>query len=195
MSLPPLQLMREDHFCTSGAVTIDPSAAIAPGVLLQADPGSQIVIAARVCIGTGTILHAHQGDLAIEAGATLGAGVLIVGSGKIGENACVGAGALIWSSSVESEQVISPGSIIGDSGRQADFWNFPPPSTPSPPTPSPSPPASEPSSSLVANPPRGATPIYGQAAINRLLGSLFPHRQSLNGSSPASSSSDNAESQ
>jgi carbon dioxide concentrating mechanism protein CcmN len=186
MSLPPLPLLCDSHFCVSGTVTIHRSAAIAPGVLLQADPGSQITIAAEVCIGAGTILHAHAGDLAIEAGATLGAGVLIVGSGKIGKNACVGTGVLIWQSSIEPEQVIAAGSIIGDSGRQANE-NLP--------LPAPAAADSVSSSSLTANPPRGAAPIYGQAAVTRLLDSLFPHRQALNGLPPASPSSDHAQSQ
>jgi len=60
-------------------VTIHPSAAIAPGVLLQADPESQIIIAAGVCVGMGTILHAHAGILEVSQEQNIGAGVLIVG--------------------------------------------------------------------------------------------------------------------
>ena len=41
-----------------GNVSIDPSAAIAPGVLLQAEENSRITIGAGVCIGAGTIVHA-----------------------------------------------------------------------------------------------------------------------------------------
>ncbi len=74
----------------SGEVTIDPSAAIAPGVLLQASPNSRIIIGAGACIGLGSILHAYEGTLEVEAGANLGAGVLVVGKGKIGANACIG---------------------------------------------------------------------------------------------------------
>jgi len=77
MHLSPLQPISNSHFYVSGNVTIHPSAAIAPGVLLQADPESQIIIAAGVCVGMGTILHAH-GNL--RSGVKQHwAGVLIVG--------------------------------------------------------------------------------------------------------------------
>jgi len=70
MHLSPLQLI-SNHFYVSGNVTIHPSAAIAPGVLLQADPESQIIIAAGVCVGMGTILHAHAGILEVSQEQTL----------------------------------------------------------------------------------------------------------------------------
>lgn len=117
MRLPPLQFS-DPHFYVSGKVTIHPSAAIAPSVMLQADPDSQLIIAAGVCIGAGSVLHAHQGILLIEAGAALGSGVLILGSGKIGQNACIGAMSTLIDSSIEAHQSIPPGSLIGDSSRQ-----------------------------------------------------------------------------
>ncbi len=49
----------------SGSVTIHPSVAIAPGVLFQTDPESQIIIAAGACIGIGVILHTHKGILEV----------------------------------------------------------------------------------------------------------------------------------
>lgn len=118
MRLPPLPLIRDAHFCVSGHVTIHPSAVIAPSVMLQADPGSHLIIAEGVCIGVGSILHAHQGILEIEAGVTLGRGVLIIGSGKIGANACIGSASTIFNGSVLSGQSIPPGSLIGDGSRQ-----------------------------------------------------------------------------
>jgi len=71
MHLSPLQPISNSHFYVSGNVTIHPSAAIAPGVLLQADPESQIIIAAGVCVGMGTILHAHAGILEVSQEQTL----------------------------------------------------------------------------------------------------------------------------
>lgn len=117
MYSPPLQPLCNPQSYVSGDVTIDPSAVIGPGVLLAAEPNSRIVIAAGVCIGMGTIIHAQEGSLEIESGAVLGAGVLVLGAGKIGANACVGSCTTLLYSSVESKQVISPGSLIGDKSR------------------------------------------------------------------------------
>ena len=120
MSLSPMHLTCNFNSYISGEVTIDPSAAIAPGVILQADPNSQIIIAAGVCIAMGAVLHARDGILEIEAGATIGAGVLLVGRGKIGANACIGSATTILNCSVEPEQVIAPNYLLGDTSRKAD---------------------------------------------------------------------------
>lgn len=117
MYSPPLQPLCNSQSYVSGDVTIDPSAVIGPGVLLTAEPNSRIVIAAGVCIGMGTIIHAQEGSLEVGTGAVLGAGVLVIGAGKIGANACVGSCTTILYSSIESKQVISPGSLIGDKSR------------------------------------------------------------------------------
>ncbi len=131
MHLPPLPSIINSHVIVTGDVSIDKSAAIAPGVILQADPDSRITIAAGVCIGMGAILHAHKGILEIDAGAILGAGVLVVGVGKIGANACIGAATTIWNSSVDSWQVLPAGSMVGETGRKiADNSPPPPPETP-----------------------------------------------------------------
>ncbi len=116
MDISPPQLLNTDVY-VSGDVTIDPSAAIAPGVVLRADPEAQIVIGAGVCIGKEVILHAHQGILEIETGAILGAKVLVVGAGKIGENACIGSETTLLAIAIEPKQVIPPGSLIGDTSR------------------------------------------------------------------------------
>ena len=120
MYLSPLQPISNSHFYVSGNVTIHPNAAIAPGVLLQADPESQIIIAAGVCVGMGAILHAHQGILEVEEGSNIGAGVLIVGKGKIGTNACIGSMTTILNSSVGWGEVVPPASLIGDASRQSE---------------------------------------------------------------------------
>jgi carbon dioxide concentrating mechanism protein CcmN len=117
MSLPLLPPTNETHFTMSGDVTLHPGAAIAPGVVLQADPGSRIIIEAGVCIGMGALLHAYQGQLEIAQGAALGFKVLVVGAGRIGANACIGPGVTIIASSVEDGSVIPAGTIIGDTGR------------------------------------------------------------------------------
>ncbi len=195
MYLPPLHATSNSDFYVSGNVTIHPSAAIAPGVLLQADPESWIIIAAGVCVGMGTILHAHQGSLEVEEGANIGTGVLIVGKGKIGTNACIGSMTTILNSSVGWGEVVSPGSLIGDASRQVSKTQRPEVTTT---------PTSESSSNqqVSENQPldsattpdsetlstqqvpesseRAGAQVYGQANLNRLLSTLLPNRQSLN---------------
>jgi carbon dioxide concentrating mechanism protein CcmN len=115
---PPLQAMHDSQVYISGDVTIDPSAAIAPGALLQASEGSSITIAAGVCIGMGAVLHACDGTLEIQTGASLGAGVLIVGAGIIGPNACIGAQSTLLNTSLEGNMLVLSGSVLGDRSRQ-----------------------------------------------------------------------------
>jgi len=192
MYLPPLHPISNSQFYVSGNVTIDPSAAIAPGVLLQADPESQIIIASGVCIGMGAILHAHAGILEVEQGANLGTGVLIVGKGKIEANACIGSMTTILNSSVGAGKVVPPGSLIGDPSRQvAETQGSESTTTPvfesssnhqvsepsdSPPTPDESVSNQQAPEALEAS----GTQVYGQASLNRLLSTLLPHRQALN---------------
>lgn len=191
MYVPPLRPPPNSYDTyISGEVTIDPSAAIAPGVLLQASPDSQIIIGAGVCIGMGSILHAYEGTLEIEAGANLGAGVLILGKGKIGANACIGSTVTVVDSSIEPQQVVLAGSLIGGIGRQVvaaairvDTINDAAPpveitTNGDAPTPQPSsePPTDESSPVPEQQPPK----VYGQAQLNRMLSTMFPHRQALN---------------
>jgi carbon dioxide concentrating mechanism protein CcmN len=184
-NLPPLPLIRADHYCVSGKVTIHPSAAIAPGVLLQADPDSEIVIANGVCIGAGAILHAYRGMLEIEAGVTLGTGVLIVGSGQIGKNACVGANTLIWNCSLAADQVVAAGSRMGEVEEEVDHQVNQPQVSPSDSSDSFATDSSiSPSPGYLGG---AIVPIYGKAAVNQLITALFPHRQ-MNGSPPPQSS-------
>jgi carbon dioxide concentrating mechanism protein CcmN len=118
MYLPPLQPVSNANIHISGDVKIHPSAVLAPGVILQAAPNSSIVIGAEVCLGMGTILNAYQGCIEIESGAILGAGVLFIGAGKIGTNACVGTATTIFNASVASMAAIAPGSLLGDTSRR-----------------------------------------------------------------------------
>ncbi len=176
---------------------------------MQAEPGSRISIAAGACIGLGVILHAREGTLEIEAGVILGAGVLVVGAGKIGTNACIGAGTTLIDPCIDKMQIMPAGSLIGDTSRQASAeatsaeatsaaptspetpeTTAPPVAPPiEPPSPPQTPPQTAPETatdapeSTAAEPPQpGEMPtiLYGQAHINRLLGTLFPHRQAFN---------------
>jgi carbon dioxide concentrating mechanism protein CcmN len=215
MYLSPLQLSSNSQIYMSGDVVVDEGAAIAPGVILQADPDSRISIAPGACIGMGVILHAREGNLEVGAGAILGAGVLVVGSGTIGANACIGAGTTLINPCIDKMQFLPAGSLIGDTSRKvalepdpesnvpqpdppkfSDPWSSQEPETvsesgvslPQERSPEPEPIAEEQlqpepvaeersSQSEIANVP---TILYGQAHINQLLGTLFPHRQAFN---------------
>ncbi len=117
MSVPPLRLGNNFDSYISGEVIIHPSAAIAPGVILQATPNGKIIIDSGVCIGMGSILQVEQGTLEIGAGANLGAGFLMVGEGKIGEHACIGSATTVFHCSVERGKIVAPGSVLGDTSR------------------------------------------------------------------------------
>jgi carbon dioxide concentrating mechanism protein CcmN len=199
MDLLPLEQGNSPHFYISGNVIVHPSAVIAPSVLLQADPGSQLIIAAGVCVGVGCVLHAHQGTLEIEPGAILGSGVLVVGKGKIGTRACIGSMTTIIDSSIDPKQSIPPGSLIGDTSRKvsleksaeapkvedAEAFASHPVSAGVDSSDSK---ASTPASSTPASAPKSPTQVYGQAYLERILITMFPHRQSLNRPSDPSSS-------
>ncbi len=210
MLLPPLQIPGALHPHISGDVTIDPGAGIAPGVLLLAEPGSQIWIAAGVCIGMGSILHAHHGPLIIEAGVTLGTGVLVVGTGRIGANACVGSATTLVNCTVAPGQVVPPGSLLGDTSRriaaevieastiEASTIEA---TAPVPPEPDPWDVEVEPVATpdLTAPPPATTTvteattteakttttttttTVYGQAHFNQLMVKIFAQRQAAQG--------------
>lgn len=208
MYLSPLQLSSNSQILMSGDVVVNEGAAIAPGAILQAEPGSRISIAAGACIGMGVILHAREGTLEIGAGVILGAGVLVVGAGTIGTHACIGAGTTLINPCIDQMQIMPAGSLIGDTSRQVSAEATPvaptaaptspetpeattPPVAPpiEPPSPAQTPPQTAPETatdapeSTAAEPPQpGETPtiLYGQAHINRLLGTLFPHRQAFN---------------
>jgi carbon dioxide concentrating mechanism protein CcmN len=96
----------------SGDITVGEGAAIAPGVLLQADPDSRIVIGVGVCIGMGSVIHASGGTLTIGEGVMIGAGVLIVGVMAIGDRACIGSATTVFNRNIGSGAMIPPSCLI-----------------------------------------------------------------------------------
>jgi len=120
MYLPALQPVSNSEIYIVGDVEIHPSAVIAAGVILQAAPGSKISIGAGVCIGMGSVINAYQGNIKIESGAILGAGVLIIGHSTIGKNTCLGTATTIFNTSVDSMAILLPGSLIGDTSRKIE---------------------------------------------------------------------------
>jgi len=226
MSVLSLPTISHSQIYVSGDVIIDDTAAIAPGVILQATPNGQIIIKAGACIGMGTVLTANQGTIEIGEGAVLGAGVLVVGSGKIGDHACIGAATTLIDSSVAVREEIAPGTLKGDTSRQESLsspesdnqpsTNHAPPEkngSHPPPQPDWTPPASSTSkadnngspvngqpkastqptaetnnkdqqsppdsSSQQQSPTNTNTTIYGQTHIERLMVTLFPHKENF----------------
>ncbi|MEB3226499.1 MAG: hypothetical protein VKJ86_11925 [Synechococcus sp.] len=101
----------------SGDVRIHPRAVIASGVILQAACGCHVAIAPGACVGAGSIIQAHGGNIEIHGGAIIGAGCLIIGQGAIGENACIGYGSTIFQTSVQAAALLPPNSLVGDTSR------------------------------------------------------------------------------
>jgi carbon dioxide concentrating mechanism protein CcmN len=118
MSVLSLPATGHTEVYVNGDVIIDKTAAIAPGVILQATANGRIVIKAGACIGMGTVLTANQGTIEVGEGAVLGAGVLIVGSGKVGDRACIGSASTLIATSVQEAELVAPGSLLGDTSRQ-----------------------------------------------------------------------------
>jgi len=118
MYLPPLQAVNNADLYQIGDVTVDPSAVIGIGVILQAAPNCRIIIGAGACLGMGTIINACEGTIEIAAGAVLGSGVLMVGQGKVGANASIGAVSTIFNASIEPMKVLAAGSVMGESQAQ-----------------------------------------------------------------------------
>ncbi len=124
MHLPPLQSPSMTHYCTSGDVSIAPDAVIAAGSVLKADSDCAIVIGAGVCLGLGSVLHANDGTITVEAGASLGAGTVIVGHCRIGAQACIGTSTTIYNVSVAPGQLVPPASLLGSMGRSVEATTF-----------------------------------------------------------------------
>lgn len=166
-----------------GTVTIDPSAVIAPGVLIQAEADAQITIGPGVCIGAGSILHAQGGPLDIGVGACLGRDVLVVGWGKIGNNACLGAACTVLQPQVEAGDIVPPAALWGDESRGAEAQiPGPPPASVVTPAPElPAPPAAPTVEMTVAI--KTQNTVSGRAQFDRLKRALFPHSSSHEDSS------------
>jgi carbon dioxide concentrating mechanism protein CcmN len=105
----------------SGDVTVHPTANIGSGVLLHADPGSQLVVGVGACIGAGCILHAHTGTLFIGDGVILGMGTLVFGTTQVGERSCVGADSSLIDVLIAPNTVLPPNSLIDSYSSSAEY--------------------------------------------------------------------------
>lgn len=184
MSLRSLQLhpISTSHYYTSGDVIIQTGVAIAPGVLIQADPDSRVVIKSGACIGIGAILHAHNGVVEIGEGANIGAEALLVGQVQIGAQACVGTATTIFNSNVASGQIIPPGSLIGDTNASAselkatDTVIYPDSPTDSQSLSNETTPQTQEDNSLATGSEQSPEiNVYGQVYVNRMFVRMFPN--------------------
>jgi len=185
-----------------GDIVLDPSAAIAPGSLLLVEPGCQLQIAPGVCIGAGCLIHVFGGDLTLEVGAIVGSAVLLVGSGKIGAKACIGAAATLVNPTVEAGQMILQNSfhgsleldgavdlitpeVLGATDAPENLTIPPETKTNGAMTPE-----EDASANASGQPTRGsegpaiASQVYGLEAFYRLMTMLFPHRDFPSGVAP-----------
>jgi carbon dioxide concentrating mechanism protein CcmN len=182
----------------SGDVTVHPTANIGSGVLLHADPGSQLIIGVGACVGAGCVIHAHTGTLFIGDGVILGMGTLVFGTTQVGERACIGADSSLIDVSIAPNTVVPPNSLIDSYSLSAEYANAHPPenagveevtapvvesidsviSKSSEPSVSPPEPINS-QPSKVSEPPMTLTinaPIYGKAGLERLLATLRNQR-------------------
>ncbi|MEO1519570.1 MAG: hypothetical protein AAFU78_02170 [Cyanobacteria bacterium J06633_2] len=190
MNPPSLQHLNELCFYVSGNVIIHPEACIASDVFLQADPNSQLIIGARTVIGPQSILHVPSGCLSIDCDVTIGTKVLVIGSGTIRENACIGSFSTLFSLiEINAHQVVPPRSLIGDTSRVVHLdelseedhhdVSFSATSTEQSFTASTST-QSEPSSppqTQSANHTMKQTVVYGRASVEKLIQVMFPTKR------------------
>lgn len=198
MNLLPSMPLNDRPTAVSGNVTVHPTAKIATGVLLHADPGSHLIVGAGACIGWGCILHAHQGTLVIGEGAILGMGTLVVGNSQVGDYACIGSATSILDSAVLPQAVVPPNSFISRTSKTTGLAPPAPASPASIPTVPPiatetdeaelvSPETSPERAAPVAIPEIPKTPvnlsinapIYGKKSLERLLATLRNEKPDL----------------
>jgi carbon dioxide concentrating mechanism protein CcmN len=184
----------------AGDVTLADGIAIAPGVVLQAAPDSQLVVEARVCIGAGAVIQAYGGQLSIGAGTSLGPGVLVLGAGSIGENACVGSDSTLINPQLAANGALPARSLQGDPSRllngaaaQSDERFGQPKKGDGSTAEIPAGPAASaaskpaPAAPSEGDPGAGATlathtVVYGREQVTQLIQTLFPHRRPLTSS-------------
>ena len=166
-------------------VVVSSDAVVALSVVLEVMPGSQLVIASGVCIGSDVIVQAYGGRLILEAGVSLGKGVLLLGAGTVGTRACVGADSTLINPMIEADQVIPARSLIGDTSRSLNAQ----PSSASP-LGCLNGQSSRASAVVVAaqgsevsangsNPASQNGAVYGRDQVMQLVQTLFPYRQAV----------------
>jgi carbon dioxide concentrating mechanism protein CcmN len=118
ISQPPRSIS-DTHYCVMGDVTVDSTAAIAPGVVLQAASGSRIIIEKGACLAGGVCIQSRQGILKVGAGASLGANVLIIGHGTVGADACISPSSTVVNPQIAQSVILPPCSLIEPASQVA----------------------------------------------------------------------------
>jgi carbon dioxide concentrating mechanism protein CcmN len=186
MNLLPAMTPIDRPAVISGNVSVHPTANIASGVLLHADPDSQLIIGAGVCVGWGCVIHAHAGILSIGDGAILGMGALVIGICQIGEHACIGSASSLMNVVIAAHSIVPPNSLVNEKSpsptpppvvEPVPLQNEPPTTGPTPlefpPTP---PPVPAPAAPIVLS---INAPVYGKAGLERLLATLRNEKPDL----------------
>lgn len=191
------QLKTVDYYIGAN-VKVAPDAVVAAGVVLEAAPGAQLVVASGVCIGAGVIVQATGGKLTLGIGVNLGTGVLIVGQGIVGPHACIGSESTLLNPQVGAGAVISARSLLGVQTQATPTANG---QAGAPLTPG-SQSSSTDTVSAVENGDNAQEPgdetaiadssppakiVYGREQVTQLMKTLFPHRDALNGNGNGSS--------
>ena len=178
-------------FYVGANVEVGPEVVIAAGTVLEAAPGSRLIIEAGVCIGAGVVIQAYGGDLRLATGANVGQAVLLLGTGTIGAHACIGAESTLINPAVAAAAVVSARSLIGDRSAEQPAnpaeTNGHAPSAASQngstPTPTADPKPAAANNGQVAHNGHGLAtydPVYGREQVRQLMKTLFPHRDALN---------------
>jgi carbon dioxide concentrating mechanism protein CcmN len=212
MSQRAPSLVNGTHYCVVGDVTIDATAAIAPGVVLQAPAGSRIVVGKSVCLAAGVCIQSRQGVLTIEAGASLGANVLVVGHGTVGTNACISAGSTLINPAIAAESVVPPDSLMNEQISTTPTNAAPANTTATSTFVTPEPfnyggSYGTPTNGVQSNYQNGQngqangssllsvqatnSKVYGRDQVSQLISALFPHRQPLDSNAQNSTFQDN----
>ena len=74
-------------------------------------------------MGAGVVIQAKQGCVYIEAGVSLGTGVLIVGHGHVGKDACIGPSSTLVNPAIAPNTIVPSCSLIESASSAASSAN------------------------------------------------------------------------
>lgn len=171
-------------FYIGGHVEMGPNVVVASGAVLEAAPGSRLVLESGVCVGSGVIIQAYGGDLVISADVNLGKEVLLVGTGKIGDRACIGAESTLINPQMDADQVVPARSLLGDFAPVSQNGTIP--SATSNGNAATNGGSADPSDYQESGSLASANVVYGRDQVMQLVKTLFPHRNQLNSNSDSS---------
>ncbi|MDB9525747.1 hypothetical protein PN498_07090 [Oscillatoria sp. CS-180] len=183
--------LRATAFYIGDNVEVDPDVVIASGAVLEAAPGSRLIVQSGVCIGCAVVVQAYGGDLTLATGVSLGKEVLLVGTGTVGERACIGAESTLINPEVAADAVIPARSLLGNptaNNSNGQGNELPPEASEFLAESSHEDNGSAPNDNNGngQGPLASTNPVYGRDQVMQLVKTLFPHRDSLNSGSDSS---------